>query len=1169
MYSPMSPEPRLLPVGMWRRCALKMKFSMFLMLIACLQVTANGYSQVSLSERNSALKTVLKKIQKQTGYDILYGAQIVEQAGTVSVDVRNARLEEALDFCLRGKALTYSIVERTVIIKPKEVGETVASEVATLTEIITGKVTDIQGNPLAGATVGMKGTSKTTVTDAAGMFSLEVDQLKGSLVVTYVGMARREIPLNGKKQFLISLNPATEELSDVVVIGYGVQKKSSLTGAVATYKNQNMDETPVARVDQALQGKIAGLNIQNISSEAGAAPKINIRGISSLNAGASPLIVIDGLPVPDGLSFLNPADIESIEVLKDAASAAIYGSRGASGVIIVTTKKGNASKPKYAVKFSRGQKRDYMRYDIMTTTEYVGMLFNEMQLRAKDPTVLPSTNIVADGDRAAYLIETALRNGQSTDWQSESLRPGAFTNLQMSASGGSKEIRYFVSGGYQNDEGMQNKSNYEKFNIRTRMDADLSKRVKLTVNLNPSYAKRISPSQNFTNFWRSPAWLPVYHTDLTAKLVNTNPQYAGILPGEFAHPRHFSGLKYTGTMPDGTTWTSPTTANPSGSAQQNPRSDILRSDVTSNEYRLQSSAELSVELAKGLIFKTLGTNLINYTNGLGFYERGYNSEGSTNIGVFTNNKYTDLLSENTLTYTKSTKKYDLNVLSGFTAQTTRIQNQQTTANDFPSDDIRTLNSAAQIDKTGTSGISNQIGLLSYLGRVTYAYDGRYLFSVSYRADGSSYFARGKKWGRFPSVSAGWVISKEKFMRDVDWISNLKVRTSYGVSGNNRIVDFAFLDLLYGANYAYGSGTGTTSPGLVSSNSYLSNPNITWESTNQNNYGIDLGLFRNRVSLTLDMYKSKTDRLLLQQSAMAFTGVPQFWNNLGKLENKGFELELSTKNIQRKDFTWTTSANISHNRNKILQLGTEAFLLNQGERTEVYRNKVGDPLVVYYGFKTDGVWLSQDQINNSGLTSALPNMFVPGGLKVVDVNGDNKIDNSDRTDLGNPYPDFIWAISNAVKYKNFDLNFMFQGVQGGKLINGDPNYNESRRTIRVYNQNRWISAANPGDGKTPYSTNGFNWMLTDYVIEDASYYAMREVIVGYTLPKFTTKKLKINSSRIFLSAQNIYFHIAKGYRGINPEGRFSNGPYSSVLIDGYQRGSFPIPKTITAGIDINF
>ncbi len=1035
---------------------------------------------------------------------------------------------------------------------------------------ITGKVIDkLTGTPLEGVTILVQNSRKGVTTKSDGTFTLPITSSVKNVTFSYVGYLEQKITLGQETNYVISLVQDNSVQSEVVVIGYGTQKKSSLTGAISKFKNENLDEAPVARIDQALQGKIAGLTIQNTSSEAGAAPKISIRGISSLYAGASPLIVVDGLPVPDALSFLNPADIESIEVLKDAASAAIYGSRGASGVIIVTTKKGSVSKPKYNFKYSAGQKKDYKRYDIMTTQEYVKMLFNEVLFRANDPTVVQSTNIVADADKASYIIETALRGNKSTDWQSESLRPGGFKNIQLSASGGSKDLRYFLSGGYQNDEGMQYKSNYEKFNIRTRVDVELSSKVKLSVNLNPSYTKKISPSQNFTNFWRAPTWLPVYHNDLTAALVNTNSQYASILPGDFAHPRHFSNLKYTGLMPDGTTWTSPTTANPSGSAQQNPRSDVMRSDITSNEYRLQSSAELSVEIAKGLIFKTIGSNLMYYTNGLSFYEREYNSEGSINKGVFINNKYVDLLSENTLNYTKQTNKSNLNILAGFTSQTTKVQNQQTTGIDFPSDDIRTLNSAAQIDKSGTTGTNNQIGLISYLGRINYAYADKYLISASYRTDGSSYFAQGNKWGQFPSISAGWILSKEKLFSNIAWLSNLKLRKSYGVSGNNRIVDFAFLDLLYGANYTYGSGTGVTTPGLVSSSSYLSNPNITWESTKQDNFGVDLALFSNRVSFTLDIYKSVTDRLLLQQSAMAFTGVPQFWNNLGKLENKGFELEVNTRNIQTKDFTWTTSANISQNRNKILELGTEAFLLNQGERTEVYRNKVGDPLVKYYGFKTDGVWLSQDQINQSGLTSTLTAMFVPGGLKVVDMNKDGKIDNNDRTDLGNPYPDFNWGITNNFKFKGFDFSFLVQGVQGGKLINGDPNYNESRRTIRTYNQNRWISAQYPGDGKTPYSTNGFNWMLTDYVIEDASYFALREVNLGYTIPTAAIKRFNVSSVRLYFSAQNLYFHTADGYRGLNPEGRFNNGPYSSVLIDGYQRGSFPIPQTITAGIDINF
>lgn len=312
--------------------------------------------------------------------------------------------------------------------------------------------------------------------------------------------------------------------------------------------------------------------------------------------------------------------------------------------------------------------------------------------------------------------------------------------------------------------------------------------------------------------------------------------------------------------------------------------------------------------------------------------------------------------------------------------------------------------------------------------------------------------------------------------------------------------------------------------------------------------------------------------MLQQAAMAFTGVPMVWNNIGSIQNNGFEVQLTSNNMRTKNFRWTTSANLSHNRNKVVELGAEAQILNQGERTEVYMNKVGSPLIQFYGYKTDGVWLSQAQIDEArakGLKSSLSNVFVPGGLKLVDINGDNVLDAADHTVIGNPFPDFNWGINNSFNYKSFDLSFLVQGVQGGQLVNGDANYNETKRNNKNYNQNRWVSPLFPGDSKTPYSTNGFNWMLTDYVVEDASYYAVREVLVGYTLPERWAKKAKLNSLRLYASAQNLYFHTAAGYRGINPEARFSSGPYNTPLVDGYQRGSFPMPRTYQVGIDVNF
>ncbi len=881
-------------------------------------------------------------------------------------------------------------------------------------------------------------------------------------------------------------------------------------------------------------------------------------------------MVIDGQITPDGLAFINPGDVESVEVLKDAASAAIYGSRGSSGVILVTTKKGIADKPKYNFKYSIGQKREYKRYDIMTYAEYVTMLFDEMAKRATDPTVNQATNTVTAGDRAAYIIENQLL-GQGVDWQSESLRTGTFQNLQLGISGGSKSTKYYISGGYQGDEGMMNKSKYQKYNVRAKMDLELSKRVKVTINLNPSYATRESPAQNFTNFWRMPGWLPVRHTEATAALARTNPLQANIKAGDYAHQRHFNGLNYTGTMPDGTTWTG--NASAGGSAQQNPRLEVDRSDINTNEYRLQSSVELNVNLLPGLNFKSLASGYLNYSKGLNFAQRNANRDGDLNIGIFTNNSNTYLLSENTLNYVKTIRDHDITALFGVTTERTNVVREQTTGLDFPSDDIRTLASAAQLDKTRSFGTKAIIGLNSFLGRLTYAYKSKYLFSTSLRRDGSSYFGPGNKWGTFPAVSAGWVVSKEKFMSGINWLSNLKFRGSYGATGNNRIVENAWVDLLYGANNPAGTATGNSTPGLITLSTIIANPDISWERTFQTNFGMDISLFKNKISVALDVYKSKTDQLLLQQSVMAFTGAQQYWNNLGSLQNTGFEIEVSSKNIEKKYFRWSTSANLSRNKNKILELGTEAFLLNQGERAEVYRNQVGKPLVEFVGFKTDGVWLSQADIDAAkakGLTSTLPAVFTPGGLKIVDMNGDNVLDNNDRTVLGNPYADFTWGITNNVGYKGFELSFFLQGSHGGKLVNGDPNYNESGRLIRTYNSNRWVSAAFPGDGKTPVTRGtGFNWMLTDYVVEDASYWSLREVNLSYAVNAALIKKIGLSGARVYLSAQNLYFHMASNYRSLNPEGRFQNGPYSSVLIDGYQRGSFPIPRTFMAGIDINF
>lgn len=1042
-------------------------------------------------------------------------------------------------------------------------------------KVITGKVVDpATGSGISGVSVLADKSNVGTTTDEDGFFSIPVDPGTTTLIFSSIGYKALTVALDGRTNIDVSLNADAAAMGEVVVIGYGTQRKSSVTGAVSKYKNDKLEETPASRLDQALQGKIAGVQIQNVSSEAGADPKVRIRGSSSINAGASPLVVVDGHPVPDGLSFVNMADVESVEVLKDAASAAIYGSRGASGVIIITTKSGKSERPKYNVKFSSGVKTAYELYPMMTVTEYTKMLFDEAALRTADPTVPTPTGsaIATDPERGAYILETVLREGQSTDWQREAIRNATVNNLQMNISGGSKGLRYYFSGGYQNDQGMMYHSEYERFNIRTKLDAQLNKKVKLSLNVNPSFIKRERPSVNYIDFVRFPSYLPVYLDEKLAAFVRQNPLYSDVKAGDFAQARYFNGFPYSGTMPDGSVWSSSGSISPFNTSNNTPKSVMETRSITSNDYRVLSSGDLTINLMPGLDFKTMGSVYVNYFQGLDFAQRNSNRAGDVNRGIYNNRLFLDLLNENTLNYNRQAGNHSFSLLAGFTAQKSKINDEQVSGLDYPSDRITTLNTALTIDQANTFNSRNEVGLLSYLGRLNYNYMDKYLFSASYRADGSSYFAPGNKWGYFPSVSLGWLASRETFLQNLSWLSNLKFRGSYGVTGNNRIVDFAFVDLLYAANYPFGASNGTTAIGLVPSRSILSNPDITWERTFQYNGGVDLGLFNNKLALSFDIYQSKTDQLLLQQSAMAFIGVPLTWNNIGSIENNGFEIELTSNNVRSRNFRWTTSANLAHNRNHISELGDEAQILNQGERTEVYMNKVGQELIQFYGYKTDGVWLSQAQIDEAkakGLKSSLSSVFVPGGLKLVDVNGDNVLDAADRTVIGNPYPDFTWGINNSFNLKSFDLSFLIQGVQGGQLVNGDANYNETKRYNKNYNQNRWVSPQNPGDGKTPYSTVGFNWMLTDYVVEDASYYAVREVLLGYTLPEQWAKKVRLSSLRLYASAQNLFFQSASGYRGINPEARFSTGPYNTPLVDGYQRGSFPMPKTFQVGIDVNF
>lgn len=1037
---------------------------------------------------------------------------------------------------------------------------------------VQGVVKNTEGDTMPGASVKVKDGTQGTMTNSNGEFSITVEIGK-TLIFNYLGYQPHGHPVTKSEKITITLTELKTTMEDVVVIGYGTVKKSSVTGAVSKLKNDNLDEIPTSRLDNALIGKLAGLTIQNITSEAGSDPTVRVRGSTSLSANADPLVVVDGQPIADGMAFINSYDVESIDVLKDAASAAIYGSRGANGVIIITTKKGVADKPRYTFKTYYGIKEAYKLHPLMTTSEYTSLLFNEAALRMTDPSVTTGFNKITDIERAAYVIENQI-SGEPTNWQQEGLRDAGIYNVQLGVSGGNKNLRYYISGNMQQDQGVMKYSENNKGNLRVKIDANLSPKLTLSVNMNPTYTKTQKPANTYIDYYRWYSSLPVYHSTFTSAFVNQNTQWANIAAGDYVQARHFANLNYAGFMPDGSYWTSAGALNPFSTSNNTPVSIASRETRFAEVFRMQGGTDLSYTISKGLIFKSslsgyyssLQNNILTKSNA--------RKDGDVNSGTIYTSKNVDVLWENTLNYTKSIKNHNFTGLLGYTMQRTTQEISNMVGLNSPNDDFTTLAQAAQIDQGQTyTAKVGPVGLISYLGRINYDYKNKYLFSASLRTDGSSKFYSGNKYGWFPAVSAGWVISSEKFMEKTqNWLSGLKVRASYGETGNNRITDFSFEDLLYKANYSFGQGTGNVNAGQAPNGAVIAGRNITWETNRSANVGLDIGLLKNRITLGIDYYYSTTKDLLLQQGTESFTGSDSYWNNNGTVRNKGLELELSSTNINSKSFKWNTSLNISANRNKLIKLGGEAYQYNYGNRNEIYASIVGAPAVQFFGYKTDGVWLSQADIAASGQTSSiLSNYFTPGSLKIVDQNGDHIIDEKDRTAIGNPFPDFTWGITNTFRYKNFDLSILLQGSQGGDLINGDIYYNETRKYDKAFVDNRWISEAFPGDGKTPYYGIGTyaDVMLTDYVVEDASYAYLRNIILGYSFKSPFLKKIHINNLRLYGSADNVFFITGKSYKGINPEARITSGNYASPLVSGYQSGGFPVNRTFTFGIDLTF
>jgi len=1028
------------------------------------------------------------------------------------------------------------------------------------TKDVTGVVTsgsDLE--PILGATVQILNTNKATVTDIDGKFSIKVKE-GDVLVISSLGLKTVNlIILEDKDSYEVVMLDDQEKLDAVVVVAYGKTSKTKITNSVGQLKNENLDDLSYSGVADALKGKIAGVQISNISSEVGEAPVISIRGLSSITASSSPLIVVDGFPIEDALEFINPSSIKSIEVLKDASSAALYGSRGANGVILVTTKDGDGE-PKFTFKAFTGVKSAVRLPDILNSTEFTDFTRNERQLAEnanalnenRDPQVVGFTNT----ELARRIVaQNTSESGNGTDWLAEAQRDrSTIQNYQFDIGGGSRLTKYYFSGQFVQEEGLLKDNEFRALNLQARFNTKLSDKVKLGINFRPSFSRQRRSSQNFADFSRNYNFFAPRHNEWSSALT-------GEPVGSFAHARHYRNLDFTFIDENGDEQ-SFTQASIWGTNNNNPVARLENDRRIRYEYRFVADAKVDWKIAKNLKYKgKLGGYFRLRTD-----ERFRNSlarRDGQSFGEDINGIRARAITEHTLGYDYSKGKHEFDALIGGTYEYTFLKTSSILGTNFPTNFISTINAATIIDAEDTFTLEEEIGLLSGLARFNYAYDNKYLVSFAGRVDGSSLFGPNNKYGFFPSASAGWNVDREEFFKEnVSFLSQLKLRASYGVVGNNNIDNYSFTNLLFPTNYSLGEGPGAIVSGLAENGDVLANRSISWEQTDSFDVGLDFSILNKKVSFTADYYYSITQDLLLNQNVSLATGHDSFINNIGRIQNQGFELAVTT-DFDFGELNWVASANISTNQNRLISLGGEEQFINNGEREDQYISRVGDEAIQFFGFRTIGVWQSQEEIDNNPSSAE----DAPGGLRVADINGDGVITTDDRTTLGSPFPDFNWGISNTFKYKGFDLYFLWQGSHGGEVFYGDGFFLENRLIQSDFLENRWVHPDIPAS--LPSGRLGREWTATDYLIQDSSYISLREVVFGHTFNEKITKSLGVESFRIFASAQNLLYFFADDYFGNNPEALRTSAPYNSPLVSGYQRGANPISRQFAAGIDITF
>ena len=1094
-----------------------MRISTFLLMVRVFcSYAGNAHSQnakVSIRMNNVKLDKILNEIENQTDYLFIYNNQ-VDINKITSVKVKNEAVAQVLDRILSGTGINYELEGTHIILTTEAIKDLHAQQQA---KTVTGTVTDVSGEPIIGANIRIKGTTTGTITDIDGNFSIKAEP-QSVIEVSYIGYLTQETVINNQKSIRFLLKEDTKTLDEVVVIGYGVQKKADLTGSVANINTEKLNTQSNANIGQALQGKIAGVDIVSQGGAPGSGTRIMVRGIGTLN-NASPLYIVDGMYM-NSIDHINPNDIASIDVLKDASSAAIYGSRAANGVIIVTTKEGSNTEGKPIIDLS-------VNLGISTASKFLDMLdakgWAEVTTIARQAIGKPALDMATD-----------LANKPDNDWQDIMFRPALMQNYNLSVKGGGKYSTYYTGLGYFNQDGIVKGTNYQRYNIQSKND----------------YKRGIFSAG--TNLIISFSHDKPLHQELRGGMIGTILQSVPTLE------------KYDDTREGGYGGTY-------GDVVNIPHPLAIIDDNIMDRYnenvKIFANLYAQIELFKGLKYKlnlTPDFSFERYKNYLNKYDFGLATNSITQL-TERQRRRRNILVENLLTFDRTFGEHKISALAGYTYQDSRFRHIQAYGEGLPQ-------GLEEIDAATTNrsneGNSWRSVLTSILGRVFYSYQNKYLFTATIRRDGSSKFGKNNRYGYFPSFSLGWNVAEEKFMENVHWLDQLKLRGGYGVLGNQEIDNYQYSSTITtGINYP--DGNGSLLQGAFPKN--FANPDIKWEETAMTNVGIDFMAFNNRLSLTADYYvKNTKDILLTVPIPISSGGANDPIRNAGKIRNNGFEFNLGWMDQPNPDISYGINLIGSFNKNKVIAMGSESGSIKGGSTNQnitTSETKAGYPIGGYWLISTAGYFNSQEEVDAYAKDGKkIQPAAEPGDIKFVDANNDGVINDDDRVFQGSPFPDFTFALNGNMRYKNFDLSIGLQGVLGNKI------YNATRQTLEdVTKGSNFLASCL--DYWTPENKNASHPRLTwddpnrntraesDRYLENGSYLRLRSVQLGYTFPQ-TWFKGAIQHARVYINAENLF--TITSYSGYSPDVNADNANYR-----GFDNFIYPTNRTFMLGLNVTF